>query len=182
MTIEIFNRFLSDLQSYFGAKPFADSIKAQYFKACEPVNNSKAKELFERILNDAKYFPKIPELAGYISATLGQTQKNYTPIINTTRCYLCMDKGLIPYTRKIRNINYDFLARCPKCEIGKSFVNSPTIAYDKIFGEEATELLEKNNRRKYGCITASEAKETVARNYGEGIINAFERGIGDAEF
>ena len=181
MTVEIFTNFINDLQNYFGTRPLSDIVKAQYFKVCEPIENAKARELFGRILKDAKYFPKIPELAGYVSATIGDRKKDYTAVQNSARCFVCMDKGLIPYTRKIRNIDYDFLARCPKCEVGKSFINSPTISYDKIFGEEATELLEKNNRRKYGYITASEAKETVARNYGEGIINAFERGIGDAE-
>lgn len=181
MTVEIFTNFINDLQNYFGTRPLSDIVKAQYFKVCEPIENSKARELFGRILKDAKYFPKIPELAGYVSATLGERKKEYVAVRNSARCFVCMDKGLIQYTRKIRNIDYDFLARCPRCEVGKAFENSPTIAYNALFGEEATDTLAETNRRKYGGIGVSEAKETVAKNYGAGMVQSFERGIGNAD-
>lgn len=182
MTIEIFNNFINDMQSYFGMRPLSDVVKAEYFKICEPVENAKARELFARILKDAKYFPKIPELAGYISATLGERKKEYVAVRNSARCFVCMDKGLIPYTRKIRNIDYGFLARCPRCEVGKAFQNSPTIPYNELFGEEATDILAETNRRKYGGIGVTEAKETVSKNYGDGIVKSFERGTGNADF
>lgn len=63
-------------------------------------------------------------------------------------CYICRDRGLVPFTIKKNDVFYEFFARC-KCSKGKEVQGQGFAALSEVFTDfEILEMKKRNRERE----------------------------------
>lgn len=59
-------------------------------------------------------------------------------------CYICRDRGLVPFTIKQNEYNYEYYAKC-RCQAGRSIVGAGFADLGAVFDESEIMAIKKKN-------------------------------------
>lgn len=59
-------------------------------------------------------------------------------------CYICRDRGLVPFTVKQNGFPYEYMAKC-RCQTGRSIVGAGFADLGAVFDESEIIEIKKNN-------------------------------------
>lgn len=137
---------MDNLFVYYGDRQQLDQSAMKIYRdICAKVPDNKKDDLYRKVVINYKFFPKIPEIEECISAiSLAKGQS----VTNSERCWICMDRGFVDYTKKgippFTDYPYGFSARCC-CEMGKVWTVFPAIS--NIFPQQAIDEMIANNKK-----------------------------------
>lgn len=149
MVTEVFNKFWSDLQGFYGKKEFHKDFKPKAERALRNVPTVKSGDVYDYIVFNYEFFPKLPEFRN-IAAKFEVIKE--APVTDE-RCVYCLGSGLIRYSRKVKGLSYDpeYFAAC-MCSNGRRFRGNPIKGIEDVYGAGTSDVLkqlaERNAPRK----------------------------------
>lgn len=156
LTDKTFKAVFQSLGQYYRLKEEErpdNNAMIEYYNAVKFVDDTDARKLYSEVVNSLRFFPKIPEIK--------EIAEKYRPKIgrfsNMDFCYCCLNVGHVTYIREENGYPYEYLARCPYCDMGKNYPELPSVDA-KFTPEEVKELIQKN-RDKYGGLDHTKAEE-----------------------
>ena len=164
MTKKVFETMLASLCTYYGKTLDAMAMHT-YLQEVSYIQDGDTRELYRKILQNCKYFPALTEFREIV----GMIEKKPVPLRNVERCWYCMDRGTIPYTKQgmepFKSYPYEFHARCPMCNNGKQYSGWPSFL--AFFDRQALEEVKQKNLETFGDLTVSqiEAAKIAAKNF-----------------
>lgn len=146
LTDKTFKAVFQSLGQYYRLKEEErpdNNAMIEYYNAVKFVDDTDARKLYSEVVNSLKFFPKIPEIKEIAERHRPKTGR----FSNTDFCYCCLNVGHITYIREENGHPYEYLARCPYCNMGKNYPELPPA--DRRFTQEELEELIRKNKGKY---------------------------------
>lgn len=172
MVTEVFNKFWSDLEGFYGKKDFHKDFKTKAEWALRNVPTVKSSDVYDYIVFNYEFFPKLPEFRNIAS----KFEVIKEAAISDERCVYCLGSGLIRYTRKVKGLSYDpeYFAACI-CSHGRRYSGNPIKGIYEVYGSRTEEALKHLAERNAPKKSVSELQADFVR--GMEIMNLRSQGF-----
>lgn len=163
MVTEVFNKFWSDLQGFYGKNDQRKDFKEKAEWAFQNVPTADAGDVYNYIVFNYEYFPKLPEFRN-IAAKFEVVKSEH--VENTERCLLCLNSGIIKYPKQVEGLSYkgDFFAAC-LCNVGRrKYFHNPLKGIEEVFPESLEMVKQELIKRNGGKHNISELKASFEKS------------------
>jgi hypothetical protein len=170
MTKEDSTAFFKSLQmSYPQQMQMTQDFSVVFVKYLQGLDINKAKRAGAICVQKEKFFPTIASFNEVYLSIVNQTES-----FQNVKCDICCSSGVLYYTKRVYNTDYDYFAYCD-CENGEQFKIGGKIWHTKHHSEvcppEWTKAETKDIFKGLGSVERFETIRKMIRNFGRVATN-----------